>query len=296
MSDETSPGPAGAPADAGDSRTRPGTGPLAQVIGNASFLTALLVYMGWAYENALLGYFYVSPFSLNIGVLEYGLKSLAFFFQTNFIFAAAVLLAVITVGYRAGFLKRLFPRAVRGVLSSVPAYNLMEAAGLLIVAVSVPLAWVGVSDNTFASWFFYCIVALLGVGPLLLTWPARFRGPRSFAYPLALAVAAACAVWIGGLYAQNLGTSAARRIAERLSAQTAVVLYSVQSPALSGPGVSCKPLPSGSLYRYRCAGLRLLYAEPGTYYLLPVGWTRQQGQTYIFRDTSRIRIELTHGR
>jgi hypothetical protein len=251
--------------------------------------------MGWAYENALLGYFYVSPFSLNISILEYGLKSLAFFFRTNIIFGAAVLVAVITAGSRAGCLKKFVPRVVRGAVSCVPPGDLVTGLGLLITAAAVPLAWLGVYHNRLAAWFFYCVVALLGVGPLLLTRPARFRRHGPFVHPLAIVVAAVCALWIAGLYASNLGANAAENFARDLSAQTAVVLYSTQSPALSGPGVACKPLPPGFLYNYRCAGLRLLYVDSGTYYLLPVGWSKQRGHTYIFNDSDQVRIELTGG-
>ena len=48
------------------------------------------------------------------------------------------------------------------------------------------------------------------------------------------------------------------------------------------------------LYHYRYQGLRLLITRSGTYYLLPLGWSQQNGNdiTYILDDSDQIRIEL----
>jgi hypothetical protein len=39
----------------------------------------------------------------------------------------------------------------------------------------------------------------------------------------------------------------------------------------------------------------LLYLQSGTYDLLPVRWTPQQGCTYILDDSNQVRIELSAG-
>jgi hypothetical protein len=134
-------------------------------------------------------------------------------------------------------------------------------------------------------------MALVGVGSLLLTWPNRVHH-SIFSFALAIVITAVCVLWIAGLYANSLGYKAAVNFAQGLAGQTSVALYSVQALALTGPGVSCQRLPDGSFYHYRYEGLRLLYAEPGTYYLLPVNWSSQQGPTYIFANSDQLRIEL----
>ena len=50
-----------------------------QVAANVSLLVAILVYMGWAYDDAYLGYFHLNPLDLNVGVVEYMLRSLNLF-------------------------------------------------------------------------------------------------------------------------------------------------------------------------------------------------------------------------
>jgi hypothetical protein len=66
------------------------------VVANSSLLIAVLVYMGWAYEDALYGYFHVRPLDLGVGVVEYVLRSLSLF-SPALVFAAAGLIAVTAV-------------------------------------------------------------------------------------------------------------------------------------------------------------------------------------------------------
>ena len=51
-------------------------------------------------------------------------------------------------------------------------------------------------------------------------------------------------------------------------------------------------LPANYRYHYRYQGLRLLITRAGTYYLLPVDWSPQLDETYVFDESDEIRIEL----
>jgi hypothetical protein len=265
-----------------------------QVIGNASLVTAALVYMGWAYENAELEYFHVSAFSLNLSTLEYVLKSTPILFRP-YIILSAVFVVIFVVLFGAALGKLVVQSASKGARNRI----LQNVAVSLLLVILVVLVWVGLGHNWLNAWFshrpviFYIALALIGLVSLLLSWPRRTDGGL-FPYALAIVIAALCALWIAGLYANSLGMRAAENFAGSLSKQTAVTLYSVQTLALSGPGVTCQHLTSGSLYRYRYEGLRLLYVESGTYYLLPVEWTQQE-PTYIIDDSDQIRIELSGG-
>jgi hypothetical protein len=281
-------------AQAGKKDTQdPKNGLAAQVVGNASLVTAALVYMGWAYEAALLGYFHISALSFNLSVLQYVLKSTPFFFHPAIILGAViVVIIIVVVGPVLGRFLRL-PKASG--ISRILRSDLAMGLGLLIVA---GLVWFGLRRNGLGSWFsvhtgfFYVAVALIGVGSLLLTWPNRARHGL-FSFALAIVIAAVCTLWIAGLYASSLGTTAAEAFASSLTTKTAVTVYSIEALALSGPGVTCQSLPAGSLYHYRYEGLRLLYVDSGTYYLLPVNWASQQDPTYILTDSDQIRIELS---
>lgn len=266
---------------------------VAQVVGNTSLLTAVLIYMGWAYENSLLAHFQVPAFSLGIGTVEYVLKGMVPLFQSPVVFVAALAVVILTlVPHAAGLAQRFTPRSVRDIFGLVPPDYRIMLGGLLLVAVALPLAWSGQSTDSTGT--FWILLALLGTGSLITAWPARRQGPGSFAYPLAIVVAVICILWVAGQYAGNLGASAADRFALGLATQTAVTVYSVQ--ALSGPRVDCKPITPAGQYHYRCTGLRLLYVQSGTYYLLPVRWYGAQSPpTYILDDSDQIRIELSAG-
>jgi len=68
----------------------PAQGIAAQVVANTSLLIAILVYTGWAYDNALYGYFHVSPLDLDVSIVEYMLRSLSLFSPGVVIVAVAV--------------------------------------------------------------------------------------------------------------------------------------------------------------------------------------------------------------
>jgi hypothetical protein len=279
----------------------------ALVVANASLLIAVLVYMGWAYENALLGYFHLSPLDLDVGIVEYMLRSLSLF-SPDLVIAAVVIVAITAV--RAWGLDRTkFAREMTGKimawLSAVPIVRrlvpagqtghrhlgrvLLISAGATITVIALILAWAA----SYVLINNYLILVLLGVGPLLLTWPTRAERHGRFPYSLAITVTAVCALWAAALYATSAGTRNAQAFARDLPSDTAVVVYSVERLAMGGgPGVMDTPLQSGALYHYEYTGLRLLLVRSGTYYLLPVGWNRYSDQTYIFSESDQIRIVL----
>lgn len=274
----------------------------AAVVGNTTLFGAVLVYMGWNYENSLLAYFRVPAFSVNIGTIEFALKGLVPLFDSNVVLFAALLVAVLGLASKASAVRELVPKAVSDAVGRVrePADRVM-IIGLLVTAVVLPLTWVNVSAGTFVGWFashrdgVYFVLALLVARQLLSVWPTRRSGVGPFAYPLALIVAAMCTLWAAGIYAGSLGSQAARSFAMGLPGQTAVTVYSVTSLALSGPGVTCQRVPGATGYPYQCTGLRLLYVQSDTYDLLPVRWTSQGGHTIILGDSNQIRIELSPG-
>ncbi len=284
----------------GDSRVPRNS--LAALVGNTTLLGAVLVYMGWNYENSLLEYFQVPAFSVSIGTVEFALKGLVPLFDSGLVFFAASLVALLALASKASALRVLVPKAVIEAVGRVrePADGVM-IVGLLVTALVLPLTWSSVSAGTFVGWFashragVYFALALLVVSQLLSAWPIRRSAAGPFAYPLALTVAAMCTLWAAGIYASSLGFQAARNFATGLPAQTSVTVYSVTSLALSGPGVTCQRVPGASGYPYACTGLRLLYIQSGMYALLPVRWTPQGGHTIVLDDSNQIRIELSPG-
>ena len=282
----------------------------ALVVANTSLLIAVLVYTGWAYEDAFLGYFHLNPLDLDVGIVEYMLRSLSLF-SPDLVIAAVVVIAVTAVR-TWGLGRTTFAREVSGRLTArisalplvrmlIPAGNagqpfpgrvLMIGTGAAMTVIALVLAWA--ASHILIST--YLILALLGGGPLLLTWPTRTERHGRFPYSLAIVVTAVCALWATGLYAHGAGIRNAQAFVRNLPSGTAVVVYSVQRLAMGGsPGLISQPLGPGALYRYEYQGLRLLLFRSGTYYLVPVGWNPRQDHTYIFDDSDQIRITLLSG-
>ena len=285
----------------------PARGIAGQVAANASLLIAVLVYMGWAFDDALYGYFHVAPLDLGVSIVEYMLRSLALF-SPGVVVAAVGIIAVTAVhagGLEQMGLARPAAGRITARLPAVPAFRrlvpagdaghlrgrLLAGAGASVTAVALVLA--SIASRIPVST--YLLLGLLGAGPLLLTWPIRGKRHGRFPYSLAVVVAAVCALWAASLYAHGIGIRAAQAFVRDLPSRTAVVVYSTQPLALSGPGVTVEQLPAGFLYHYRYKGLRLLTARSGTYYVVPVGWRSQLDLTYILNVSDQTRIELLSG-
>jgi len=318
LADQPDPGPA-------PSSTARGIAGL--VVANSSLILAILIYMGWTYDEYLYGYFHLSTLDLGFGPLEYALRSLSLF-TPDIVLAAVVLIAIMSVRTWGGPTAIIAPfarapaiRACRRLLRARPASGRGDAdrppvlpaemsqgehqagqltsrpraarsrpaaAGAILVIIALALYWTAlhVRISTFL------LLALLGAGPLLLTWPTRADRPGRGPYAIAVVVTAICALWAASVYAEQRGTQAAQDLVQNLPSHTAVVIYSTQQLALSGPGVSLQHLPPGSPYHYRYIGLRLLLIQSGTYYLLPVDWTPQLSFTYIVAESDQTRIVL----
>jgi hypothetical protein len=292
--------------DPGSVPSTPARGIAGQIVANTSLLIAILVYMGWAYDNALYGYFHLNPLDLNIGVVEYMLRSLDLF-STAIIIVAVVIIAATTI--RAwGLGKTRFARQAASVtaarMSTVPVFRRLahtnaaeqsRARQVLLIGAGAAVTLTALVLYRIANYVHintYLFLCLLGGGVLLLTWPTRANRHGRFPYAMAVVVAAVCALWAASLYAQNLGDQAAEKIVSDLPARTAVVVYSTRPLALSGPGLTVQRLPATYRYHYRYQGLRLLLMRSGTYYLLPVDWSPQLDLTYILNQSDPIRIEL----
>lgn len=277
-----------------------------QVVANTSLLVAVLVYMGWAYDDALYGYFHLSPLDLDVGIVEYMLRSLNLF-SPDLVLVAAVIAAVAaarTWGLGRTELARevtgtMMARAwaVPGLRQVVPARSAgqphpgrMPLIGTGAVLTAAALGLARAANHVFINT--YLVLALLAAGPLLLTWPTRIEPRGRFPYALAIVIAAVCSLWATSLYAHDAGIRTARSLVHDLSSHTSVWVYSTERLALSGPGITVVPLPAGSYYRYQYRGFRLLLDRGGTYYLLPAGWNPLHDTTYVFTDSDPIRVEL----
>jgi hypothetical protein len=293
-------------ADPGNLPPPAARGIAGQVVANTSLLVAVLVYMGWAYDDAYYGYFHINPLDLDVGIVEYMLRSLNLF-SPHLVMVAVVIAAVAAIrtwGLERSALARLvagrltaWAWGVPGLRRLVPARGARRphpgrvpliVTGAVVTAAALGLVWA--AGHYFIDT--YLILALLGAGPLLLTWPTRAEPRGRFPYALAIVVTAVCALWATSLYARETGTQAAQSLVNHLPSRTSVVVYSTQRLALSGPLVSLRKFPAQYHYRFEYQGLRLLLDRAGTYYLLPVGWNPGLDITYVLTGSDSLRVEL----
>jgi hypothetical protein len=301
---------------ASEDRLSPARGLAGLIAANLSLIVAVMVYMGWAYESAFYGYFHLNPMDIGIGPQDYLLFSLDLFNPLAVLATIAVIGAIATgtrgtglaaaagtVILRTARLVRTNPRLRRldrwiphGLTKRLSEMErrwwkpqaILTGLGTAITAAALVLYYIAgqVPVST------YLVLALLASGPVLFTWALRGNRQGRASYSLAIVVLIVCGLWAGSLYANGLGNRAAHDFAAHLTIKTEVAVYSIQPLALSGTGISVQKLPAGLLYHYRYQGLRLLYMNSDTYYLLPAGWIPQLPLTFILGTSDETSVEL----
>ncbi|MFJ8697489.1 hypothetical protein [Streptomyces roseolilacinus] len=263
------------------------------VIAQASFIAALMFYVGVIYTSAYYGHFHLSPFSLGLGFAEFVLQSLHLM-TFPVLVGAVVLLVVVAVSGRRP--RQALPAGLVRVASlgtALPARShlVVVAAGLFLLVLwwqwqlLLPYRWAG--------------PLLVAVGLLLgearQTDADRPRGLRDTA--VSVLAAAAFLLWTVTLAAAQLGERNARNDAREVVERTGLVVYSVQRLGIRSrsPELRFDDLGQGTHFRYRYTGLRLVVAREGRYYAVPIGWRAKTDHVYVIREADDVRVELTPG-
>ncbi|MFF9777079.1 hypothetical protein ACF1HJ_25900 [Streptomyces sp. NPDC013978] len=284
-----------APKQLGDREQAPQTSPTALiniVIAQASFIAALMFYVGVIYAGAYYGHFHLSPFALGFGFGEFVLYSLHLVTFPVLVGAAALLLVVAVAGHRptqshGGLMNGI----ARGVSAVARHHLIMVAAGLLLLVlwwqwqVLLPYRWAG--------------PLLVGFG--LLLGVVRRTAPGHPANPWETAVLVLASglflLWAITLVSGQLGERNAKHDAREVILRTGLVVHSAQPLSLSArsAGLQYRLLGEGTHLRHRYWGLRLIVERGGRYYAVPVGWQARTDHVYVLREGEGVRIELTPG-
>lgn len=264
------------------------------VVAQASFIAALMFYVGVIYTGAYYDYFHLSPFTLRFGFAEFVLQSLHLMTFPVLVGAVVVLIALALSGRRP---RQALPGGVvRGasVGTSVLAryYLVVVAAGLILLVLwwrwqlFLPYRWVG--------------PLLIAIG--LLLGEARQtdgdrppRGWRDTAVPVF--AAGMFLLWTLTLAAGQLGELNARNDARDVITRTGLVVFSAERLGLrsSSPALRFDDLRKGVHLRYRYSGLRLIVARNEHYYAVPIGWKAETDPVFVFQEADNMRIELMPG-
>jgi hypothetical protein len=99
--------------------------------------------------------------------------------------------------------------------------------------------------------------------------------------------------WSFAVYAQQTGERVARSMVPAPGHPSTAIVFSKVDLGLSGPGVTMTRREGKAELPYRYDGLRLFIYREKRWYLLPVGWRRDnQATAIILPDSDQIRIEL----
>ena len=113
---------------------------------------------------------------------------------------------------------------------------------------------------------------------------------------LLVALALVAVSWVTTTVAEQRGVAAANAIEVSLPIRPQAIVYSRARLQITGPGVTLSRLDaSDAAFAYRYSGLRTLVHAGGRWYLLPAGWTRDNGATAIVLPDSEtgIRVDLS---
>nr|WP_266502393.1 hypothetical protein [Streptomyces sp. NBC_00878]MCX4908904.1 hypothetical protein [Streptomyces sp. NBC_00878] len=264
------------------------------VVAQASFIAALMFYVGVIYTSAYYGHFHLSPFSLGFGFAEFVLQSLHLMTFPVLVGTVVLLIVVAISGRRP---RQALPDGVvrgaaHGASMLADCYLLVVAAGLLLL-----ILW----------WQWQLLLPYRWAGPLLIAMGLllgearhidadRPRGLRDTAVPIF--AAGLFLLWTVTLAAGQLGERHATNDGREVVTRTGLVVYSAHRLGLSSrqPGApKFTDLGEDVYLRYRYERLRLIVAREGRYYVVHTGWRAKTDHVYVLREADDMRIELQPG-
>jgi hypothetical protein len=261
--------------------------------------TALLFYFGWARTSAQAHQLGVDDGVFGYSTEEYVLRSIDSLFLPIVATAVMGIVAVLLhrrliAGVATGRRWRQF-LANLVVIAARPACVLLPIAGW-----AAELAWPRLSG----------LILPLGLvfGLLLTSYSVTLRrelhpdkaSPRSTPIRVMMTILIIAALfWWVSQFAAVVGRGLAYHNADDLDAGrlVGVVVYSPKDLQISAPGVNVTHLDGDSSeYAFRYDGLSLLERSDGRLFLLPAGWSIDDGTLVVLADDNTIRIEYTHRR
>lgn len=285
---------------AGESGLEPIIGFVSRVLIPAGLVTAVLYYFGYVREQALFSHFGIDLSIVGFSTTDYLVRSTSTVF---FPLAAALVLGVAALSVHYFFvylLPRLNDRwrrvvwvalgAMAFVLLVAGVVGLQRRANPALHPLFAPLA---LASGAFLLEYTAEMVQTYETMPdQLLTVLASTQAVRR---GLLVALALVAVFWTTTTVAQQRGVAAANAIEASLLVRPQAVVYSRTRLQITGSGVTLSQLDaSDAAFAYRYSGLRTLVHAGGRWFLLPAGWTRDNGATVIvLPDSVDTRVDLS---
>jgi hypothetical protein len=290
-----------ASGQAGDSGLEPVIGFVSRVLVPGGLLTAVLYYFGYVREQALFSHFGIDLGIVGFSTTDYLVRSTSTVF---FPLATVLVLGVVAVAGHY-LLVHLLPRMDDRWRQA--AWIILGATALVLLAAGVA----GLQRRADPAIGPLVAPTALAGGALLLEYTAEMvriheavperlstvlASTRTARRGLLVALALVAVFWITTTVAEQRGVAAANTIEVSLPIRPQAIVYSRARLQITGPGVTLSRLDaSDAAFAYRYSGLRTLVHAGGRWYLLPAGWTRDNGATAIVLPDSEtgIRVDLS---
>ncbi|HEY7042704.1 MAG TPA: hypothetical protein VH419_03455 [Nocardioidaceae bacterium] len=275
---------------------------LKAVVASVTYVSAILLYCGWAYTQARTSYFGIYSSVLGYPSQEYILRSANVLFRPG-LAAALIVLVGVAVNEVASRLRRRSLWSPRSARLYIALRWSLAATGVLLVLVGYGKSFGGFIPSQ-RLWegaaALLAGTALCGYAVLILP-PCRgdtvpLLSPPAHRIVRGLILLAICleSFWLVDNYANQLGDDTSRQLAGNLAAVPGVIVYSSHPLGITGPGVrvDTSSSPDGTT-AYRYDGLCLLSYWSRRYFLLPVGWDRENGdRAVVLPETDTTRVEF----
>lgn len=258
------------------------------VVAQASFIAALMFYLGAIYTSAYYAYYHVSLSLLGFGFAQLVLQSLHLLRYEVLIVVVVALLAI-EASRNPGRLR--LPRSLsRGLRAG---WKLLAQWHLVVVAAGLALLvmWPYIQPYAWTAPLTIALGLLLGQSRTAQGDQPRQRGSRS----VMILAAAAFLFWTVTQAAWQLGDHDARTRAREVVSWTGVVVHSTERLTFPTQSVAEEDFNTGWRHRYRYTGLRLLLERDGRYLVVPMDWDADTDPIYVVLEDANTWIGLTPG-
>lgn len=266
------------------------------VVGPIAVLTGLLYYFGYVSAKAFYSYFGVSLSVLDFSTTNYVVRSADTLFRP--IATVLVIMMVVFVAHHliGRGLSRLGSGWSRRVAVGVGvAGSALAAAGLLGLYGVVSGVVSAISLGLSAILMEYGVWMASRYGEPTPRLREMLRAGMGLRRGLLASVVLVASFWAVTDLAQERGRATALVFERSLPLQAQAVVYSETDLLIPGPGVGVTTVGDGrDGYRFRYNGLRQLLYANDRWFLLPVGWTHDNGATAIVLEDAHAgsRVDL----
>jgi hypothetical protein len=279
----------------------PVIGFVSRVLVPAGLLTAVLYYFGYVREQALFSHFGIDLGIVGFSTTDYLVRSTSsVFFPLATVLVIGV--AAVAVHHLLVYLLSRLPARRRGVVWAVLAVTafVLLVAGVVGLqrranpAIGPLFAPVALASGAVLLQYTADMVQLHQPTPDQLS--TVLASTQKVRRGLLAALALVAVFWVMTTVAQQRGVAAANAVEISLLVSPQAVVYSRVRLQITGPGVTLSKLDgSDAAFAYRYSGLRPLIHAGGRWFLLPAGWTPDNGATVIVLPDSvnDVRVDLS---